>query len=141
LIVSYTASVVSEPMRVYIVTATQHTTDFYVDGLQIELNGSATTYCDGAQGLLYSWDGASHASSSRRRPPLRVFRGYTFYTDRDIYIAYGSDRTLTSSSTIGRLVRAGTDWWKSGCNIRKNISFVNRYTGEAPTVFGEIWGI
>jgi len=137
---TWTNTVTPENIRIYVVTATQHNNNFYADGLQVEF-GTLTSYCDGAQGLLYSWDGTAHASMSRRRPPLKVIRGYTFYTDRDIYIAYGTDRNLTSTSTVGRLVRAGTDWYKDGCNIRRNISFINRYAGEAPTVHGEIWGI
>lgn len=126
---------------VYVTTVAQHNTNFYVDGFQVEYQPFITSYCDGAQGLLYSWDGTAHASISRRRPPMRAVRGYTFHVSRDCYIAYGTDRALTSSSTVGRLVRAGTDWWVDHpVNIKKNISFINRYSGEQPQITGEIWG-
>ena len=139
---SFTNTVAPEnSLRVYVVTATQHNNNFYADGMQVEF-GSLTTYCDGSQGLLYSWDGTSHASISRRRPALRVIRGYTLHTDRDIYIAYGTDRPVTASSTVGRTVLSGADWWTDhNVNIRKNISFVNKNAGETPTITGEVWGI
>jgi len=41
----------------------------FVDGLQVELGGSANIYCDGDQASS-EWDGVAHASTSRRLPEL-----------------------------------------------------------------------
>jgi hypothetical protein len=43
---------------------TVHT--YYVDALQVEEKGYATTYCDGSLGVGYSWSGTAHASTSTR---------------------------------------------------------------------------
>lgn len=46
------------------------TTFFWIDGVQFEKKGQATTYCDGAQGHEYTWDGTAHASTSQRAQTL-----------------------------------------------------------------------
>lgn len=40
--------------------------EFYVDGVQFEEKGYATTYIDGSLGPGYTWSGAAHASTSTR---------------------------------------------------------------------------
>ncbi len=41
----------------------------YWDDCQVEQKGYASTYTDGSLGANYSWDGAAHASTSRRNVP------------------------------------------------------------------------
>jgi len=40
--------------------------DVYIDGVQAEENGYATTYCDGSLGPGYAWSGTEHGSTSTR---------------------------------------------------------------------------
>lgn len=126
--------------RVYFVTATQFATVFYVDSFQAELQGqnTPTTYCDGAQGVFYEWDGTAHASFSRRRLGLSAVRGYTLHSTRDVYLA----EDQTASSTTGRYVRAGTDFWEDfPLNVERNLSILNVVAGEAPRVYGVVRGV
>ena len=127
--------------RVYFVTSGVASDPvFFVDSFQAEIgiNSTASTYCDGAQGLNYEWDSTAHASTSRRRMGLVAIRGYNLYTTRNCYIAFDH----TSSSTLGRRVLAGTDFWSDfPIHVRSNISFINELVGEAPRVFGEILGV
>ena len=132
------ATGLSEEIRVYIVTVTQHGTLFYADGMQAEVGDEVSEYCDGAQGWNYKWDGTAHASVSRRFPGIAEIRGLTLHITRDAYVAY--DRT--ASSTTGELIKAGTDWWEDyPVRVRTNISFINRYAGEQPHIYGRVWGI
>lgn len=39
---------------------------FYVDGLQVEAQICATSYCDGSLGHEYTWDGTAHDGTSQR---------------------------------------------------------------------------
>jgi hypothetical protein len=128
----------SAAYRIYFVTVTQHNTNFYVDDFQVELRKDdiATTYCDGAQGLYYEWDGTAHASTSRRRIGLVSIRGYNLYTTRNVFIAFDH----TASSSLGELKLAGTDFWMDHPFDAGNISMINDLSGEQPRVFGGIWG-
>jgi len=56
----------SAARRIFITkNSSADTTAFYVDGLQVEAQSEATTYCDGDQPGCY-WNGVSHASTSTR---------------------------------------------------------------------------
>jgi len=55
----------------------------YADGFQVEEGFVVTTYCDGAQASS-EWDGAAHASSSRRLPELPAADVTLDYTDATI---------------------------------------------------------
>lgn len=126
--------------RVYFVTVTQFGTVYYVDDAQIELleQNTATDYCDGAQGIDYEWQGTAHASMSRRHRGIVAVRGYNLSTTRNCYISYDH----TASSTTGRRVQAGTDFWNDhSINIKDRISIINELAGEQPRVFGEVLGV
>lgn len=126
--------------RVYFVTSAQHNTNFYVDSFQAELSksGNASAYCDGSLGNFYEWDSTANASMSRRRGGLVAIRGYTLYNTRNMYIAYDQ----TASSSLGKYTRAGTDFWNDHpVHIKHRISFINELAGEAPRVYGELWGV
>ncbi|MBI2020213.1 hypothetical protein HYS94_02220 [Candidatus Daviesbacteria bacterium] len=126
--------------RIYFVTATQFATVFYVDDVQVELleQNTATDYCDGAQGIDYEWEGTAHASRSRRHRGIVAVRGYNLYTTRNVYISYDQ----TASTTTGRRVLAGTDFWNDHpMNIKNRISIINELSGEQPRVFGEVLGV
>jgi hypothetical protein len=126
--------------RIYFVTSTSASDEvFYVDGFQLELKHSstATTYCDGAQGLNYEWDSTAHASTSRRRIGLVSIRGYHLYVTRNCYLAFDH----TASSTLGRRILAGTDIWTDFPIEADSISFINENSGELPRIFGEILGV
>lgn len=136
----YPLSTTGQQYRVYIVTVTQHGTVFYADDLQVEIRQSntASTYCDGAQGLNYFWDGTAHASMSRRRRGLSTIRGYTLHNTRNLYIAFDH----TASSTLGEYKRAGTDFWGDHpLDVFDRISFINELAGEQPRLYGQIWGV
>ena len=127
----------SEEIRLYITTVAQHNENFYVDGVQVEQYSSPTTYCDGSQTRWCKWDGAQNLSTSRRYPAPTSIRGYRLYTTRDCYIAYDA----TANSSIGELKLAGTDWWTDWPIACQRISFINRYAGEQPQVFGILEGV
>jgi hypothetical protein len=55
----------------------------YVDGIQIEDGSTPTTYVDGDQASS-EWDGAAHASTSRRLPELPYADVTLDYTDQTI---------------------------------------------------------
>jgi hypothetical protein len=50
---------------------------FYIDGVQIEQKGYATSYADGSMGIGHSWGGTPHNSTSTRN------NGYLWYTAND----------------------------------------------------------
>lgn len=126
--------------RVYAVTSAQHNTTFYVDDFQVELreDNNPTTYCDGAQGVNYEWDGTAHASISRRRIGLRAIRNFDLYVDRDTYVAFDTD----ASSDTGIYLPANSTWSpESAVHIRSRISFINAISGETPRIRGVVWGV
>ena len=126
-------------LRIYIVTVAQHNTTFFADNLQLEILDriTATTYCDGAQGVNYEWDGTAHASVSRRRRAMAIIRGYTLHCTRDIYFA----EDQTASSTTGRYIRAGTDFWdEHPLAVEDRLSFINVNAAEQPRVYGVVRG-
>jgi hypothetical protein len=127
---------VSDIYHVYVITNTQFVTVFYCDDLQVEAHNSVTDYCDGDQNPYCSWDGAAHASISRREKYMGSIRDYTLHTDKDIYVAYDWDAT-----TSCRLVEADSTWWPDHpVYITKKISFINAWPLQQPTVSGECWG-
>lgn len=74
-------------LRAGIVTPYNHKANFWVDGLQIELKGHVTTYCDGDQELelaphdgipYFEWAGQRHATQSTR---TKAFRGGGIFKD------------------------------------------------------------
>jgi hypothetical protein len=126
--------------RIYFVTSTSASDPvFYVDDFQLELSKSsvASTYCDGAQGINYEWDGTAHASTSRRRLGLVSIRGYKLYTTHDCYVSLDN----TASSTTGELVKAGTSFWTDFPIEANYISILNAVSGETPRVYGSIYGV
>jgi hypothetical protein len=46
---------------------------FFIDGVQWERRGNATSYADGSLGNGYAWVGTAHASNSTRQPNLLIF--------------------------------------------------------------------
>ena len=126
--------------RVYLVTVSQHNTTFLADSFQVELSKSdvATAYCDGAQGINYSWDGTAHASTSTRRIGLVAIRGFMLRASHACYVSFDQ----TASATTGRYLPASVDWWNPHpINIMERISFVNVTSGETPQLYGDIWGV
>mgnify|MGYP001609607400 CR=1 FL=1 len=126
--------------RIYVVTVTQHNVNFYADSLQVEILDHAsnpTDYFDGSTAINCSWYGTAHASQSYRRKGLVQGRGYTLHTTGDIYFI----EDQTASSSIGRYIRAGTDFWEDSIHIKNNISFINVNPGETPRVYGVIRGV
>jgi len=125
--------------RIYVVTSAQHNTNFYADAFQIEIleQSVPTDYFDGSTAINCAWRGTAHASESYRRKGLVQIRGYTLHTTGDIYII----EDQTASSTIGRFVRAGTDFWEDNIHIKSNINFINVNSGETPRVYGVIRGV
>jgi hypothetical protein len=126
--------------RVYLVSVTQHNTTFLADSFQVELGKSnvATAYCDGAQGINYSWDGTAHASTSRRRMGLVAIRGFMLRASHDCFVSFDQ----TASATTGRYLPANVDWWNPHpINIMERISFVNSTNGQTPRLYGDIWGV
>ena len=125
--------------RIYGVTVTQHNTTYYAEHIQVELRreSNVTTYCDGRQGVNYEWDGTADASVSRRRIGLVTIRGYNLHVTRNCYLAFDH----TASSTLGRPILAGTDFWTDFPIEANTISFINELSGETPRIFGEILGI
>ena len=59
---------------------------FYIDGVQVEAQAYATTYCDGDQGIDYSWNGIKHASTATR--PATSLAGGLVKNLRDDYYFY-----------------------------------------------------
>ena len=132
-------------LYLYVVTGTQHNTDFWVDGVQAEILESVSDYCDGSLGAYHWWDGVSHSSTSRRWRQMSSIRSYRLQTTRNCYVAY--DRTASNDSTLnaedrGEWFRAGCEWGEDHpCFLDANISFINELSGEAPRVWGVIWGV
>ena len=125
-------------LRLYVVTATNHNIDFFIDSIQAEIQGSVTDYVDGSLGLESFWLGTAHASMSQRFRSIGLITGYRLYNTRDIYITFDD---VTASSTTGELVRAATDFHSEHpVAITSRISFINAVTGETPRVFGSLWG-
>lgn len=129
--------------RIYGVTATQHDTNFYADGFQVEIfrgGGTPTDYCDGSLGLNYEWEGTAHASTSIRRGGLVAVRGFDLHFTRDTYISF--DRTASTTDGGSIFMRAGTDWSpEHPIHFNDNISFINSISGEQPRVWGAVWGM
>jgi len=126
--------------RIYLVTVTQHNTTFLADSFQVEFGKSdiATPYCDGVQGINYSWDGTAHASTSRRRMGLVAIRGFMLRASHDCYVSFDQ----TASATTGRYLPANVDWWNPHpIHIMERISFVNVTSGQQPRLYGDIWGV
>ena len=131
-------------LRLYMVTATQHGTVFYADGVQAEVNSEVTPYCDGAQGLGTSWDSTVHASVSRRIRKLSCIRSMRLHTSRDVLIAYDRDasNTATNAEDKGELVRAGSDFGENHpIYLNSKISFINVNPGELPRLTGRVEGV
>ena len=124
---------------IYIVTSDAASNAvFYADDLMVSLqrDSAAKPYCDGAQGLYYEWIGTANASRSVRRRGLVAIRGYNLYVSHGTYLAYDQ----TASSTLGRLVRAGTDISQDRLHFN-SISMINSVSGETPRIYGEILGV
>lgn len=140
-VASFQLPVEGAAYRIYIVTSSAASDEvFYADDFMIQLQHDSTvrTYCDGDQGLNYEWDGTANASVSRRRGGLVAVRGYNLSVTRNTLIAFDH----TASSTVGRRVIAGTDFWNDqAIHVRSNISMINEIAGELPRVYGEILGV
>jgi hypothetical protein len=128
-------------IRVIFETVTQHSTVFYVDGIQCEYRSEATPYCDGDMDIFTEWDGTAHASTSRRNVPIRSIRGFTLTTDKAAYVLITNALGKDASATIGRYMEADTTWYVDRPIHAKKISFINAVAGERPVIYGEVWGI
>lgn len=71
---------------------------FYIDGLQLEENTTATAYVDGDQ-TLCEWDGVAHASTSRRLPELPYSDAVLTYDALSITNSYQVTRTGGTQQT------------------------------------------
>jgi len=131
-------------LYLYMVTAAASATVFYVDDVQAEIQEQVTTYCDGAQGYLHWWDGVAHQSTSRRWRGMSSIRGMRLHATRDCYVNYDADASNDSTLNAedrGELIKAGTDFWEtSPIYLDSHISFINRLSGEQPTLYGRIDG-
>ena len=130
-------------LHLYMVTATKHGDEFYVDGVQAEYLENVTAYCDGAQGAYHWWDGTAHASTSRRWKKLSCIRGYRLHCTKDIYIAFDidADSSGTNAEDKGEYISAGSDFGEdTQIFLDDKISFVNAVTGEYPRLYGRIYG-
>jgi hypothetical protein len=90
-------AVTENQVIVSVLTHYNHKADFYVDGLQVELKGYATTYCDGDQELellphdgnaYFEWVGQRHATESFRSKAFRMggrFENLVQGLDANIY--------------------------------------------------------
>ena len=132
----------TEVIRIYLVTVTQHNTTFYADGLQAEMYPFVTDYCDGAQSRFTFWGeypgiaGTANASESWRKKTIWEPRGFNFFFTRDTYIDFDRDADSTSI-----LKKAGTDWWMNNISFVSRISILNVLAGEQPRVTGDVWGV
>jgi len=131
-------------LHLYMVTATTHSTTFYVDAVQAEIQDSVTSYCDGSRGWMNWWGGVAHQSVSRRWRSMSSIRSMRLHASRDLYIAY--DREASNSSAInaedrGELIRAGSDFGENHpIFLTSKISFINRLSGERPRLTGNVEG-
>jgi hypothetical protein len=103
----------------------------YIDGLQVELQSEATTYCDGDQpGCV--WDGTNHASESSRPASTRLGGlikdledDYGFPVERML----GVGATPMRSITTGRALLPGREWQRSIAQSR-TFSLVSTLRGS-----------
>lgn len=91
---TYTDSAISTTWGIQVWPSTSPTSGqlVYIDGFQVEAGPTATTYCDGTQAAC-EWDGAAHASTSRRLPELPYY---------DVGISY-DDSTVANLINITRV--------------------------------------
>ena len=81
--VSDVATATSWSVQIWPVTSPTSGQKVYVDGAQVEEGATPETYCDGTQ-TSCEWDGAAHASTSRRLPELHYADVEIDYDDSTI---------------------------------------------------------
>ncbi len=128
-------------MRLYVETVEQEAAVFYVDGIQVEPNGYATTYTDGELELelpphdgytFFQWNGTIHASTSSRSADFRP-GGKTelienvdtrlFITDMDGVGMAGIDLHITQFASMDRAI---VESWKARPRVVNLRFFVHR---------------
>ena len=128
-------------MRLYIETVGQEAVTFYVDGIQVEPNGYATTYVDGDRELeipphdgytFFQWNGTRHASTSSRSADFRP-GGKTevienvdarlFITDMDGTGMPPIDLHITQFASMDRAI---VDSWKARPRVLNLHFFAHR---------------
>jgi hypothetical protein len=108
--------------------------EFYVDSVQFERGGHATTYTDGAQGDGYSWSGAPHASVSRRMASYLQLTGYTHAPFSGSVVLWVRPRH-DNDEALGRNV---VFWrWFAPADVRNDI-LVLKYDSNSKLGF-EVW--
>ena len=146
---SVPASTAPATYRVYVITASQHNTDFYVDKIMFEVREdtiSVSTYVDGSSGINYKWLGTADASTSIKRPAMTIIKGIKVTnestTSGDIlYLAF--DCTASSSTGIPILPKIATSSegvfeTNNPLHFTDSVSIVAAQ--NTPTVSGVIWG-
>jgi len=135
--------------RVAVVTASDHTIDWYTDKIMVENNVSdvANTYVDGAlpktsSGQHYQWESTAHASASRVRPGVRVIRGVRIRNDsaNPLYVGIDADLLTTNLAEEGIQV-IQNEVFETIFPIDARNKITVRTTGGDSTVHGVVWGI
>ena len=139
-------------LRIYVRTAAQHNTTFYVDDIQVEPNWGVvmgyqngrdensndavvSDFIDPATDRFSRFLGTTNASVSVREPAIEEIHSFNLTViTADAYIDF--DRDATRSSI---LVRAGDTI--TGKKITKSrISMINATDGQTPRVYGFVMG-
>jgi len=139
-------------LRIYVTTAAQHSTTFFVDDIQVEPNwgvvmgfengreinsadASVTDFVDPASNRFSRFLGTANASVSVREPEIEEIHQFNLTViTADAYIDF--DRDATRSSI---LVKAGDTI--AGKKITKQrISLINAANGQTPRVYGFVMG-
>ena len=143
LTVSYSVagSTAAAAYRVYVITASQHNTNFYVDKIMVEVREDVvgvSTYVDGDLGRDYQWEGVANASASLKRPDIAYVKGLQLKNDDgsiSVYVAFDA----LASSTSGIEVKAGETLDTNWPTVFKRVSVVA--ASGTPSVHGVIWGV
>lgn len=137
------ANTASSTYRVYVKTATNHATAFYVDKLMYEVRNdtvAVSSYVDGDQGIGYEWEGAANASASYKRYDSSVIRGIKLTNESStsgdiVYVAFDTTATATTGIPVLPGATLDTNW---PLDFRDKISVLAAQ--NTPTVSGVVWG-
>jgi hypothetical protein len=140
--------------RIYARTTTQHGTAVEIDDVQVEYRvgrSSATPFAWGDGGVDCHWvDPANPTTTeSYRETPLQIIRGFSLeVTGGDLLIALDNEAKAsftvveTGATSTSVLIKSGSTWsTDQPINLTRNISIVNRVSGETPRIQGWVWGL
>ena len=130
---------VTAQTRLYVVTDVQQAATWFSDDAQLEVRTSASAYCDGAQGLLYDWEGTAHASTSVRRYATIEMRNWDLWFSLDTWVSLDGD---ASDANQRFRINAGSTWSpEHPFSLQNNFSVLNVNAGERPAIRGILFGV